>query len=72
MATGDPLSRLGRYVTKQHQGEAVRAFVPPPLPPIPAVDLARLQILLEQANQSIGRLETTGRETHRLFVYRRT
>ncbi len=57
MATADQLSRLGRYVTKKYQGEAVRAFVPPPLPPVPAVDLARLQILLEQANQAIGRLD---------------
>jgi Fic family protein len=57
VATADQLSRLGRYVTKKYQGEAVRAFVPPPLPPVPAVDLARLQILLEQANQAIGRLD---------------
>jgi Fic family protein len=57
VATADQLSRLGRYVTKQYQGEGVRAFVPPPLPPKPAVDLARLQILLEQANQAIGRLD---------------
>ena len=57
MATADQLSRLGRYVTKKYQGELVRAFVPPPLPPVPAVDLARLQILLEQANQAIGRLD---------------
>jgi Fic family protein len=57
VATADQLSRLGRYVTKKYQGELVRAFVPPPLPPVPAVDLARLQILLEQANQAIGRLD---------------
>lgn len=57
MATAEETSRLGRYVTKQYQGEAVRAFVPPPLPPVPAVDLSRLQILLEQANQAIGRLD---------------
>jgi Fic family protein len=53
----DQTSRLGRYVTKHSQGETVRAFVPPPLPPNPAVDLARFQILLEQANQAIGRLD---------------
>ena len=57
MATADQPSRLGRYITKKYQGEAVRAFVPPPLPPVPVVDLACLQILLEQANQAIGRLD---------------
>jgi Fic family protein len=53
----DHNARLGRYVLKQFQGEAVRAFVPPPLPPVPPADLARFQILLEQANQAIGRLD---------------
>jgi len=53
----DPSAREGRYVLKQFQGETVRAFVPPPLPPDPPIDLARFQILLEQANQAIGRLD---------------
>jgi len=52
-----PSARLGRYVLKQFQGGTVRAFVPPPLPPAPPLDLARFQILLEQANQAIGRLD---------------
>jgi Fic family protein len=55
--SSDPSAREGRYVLKQFQGETVRAFVPPPLPPDPPVDLARFQILLEQANQAIGRLD---------------
>jgi len=38
-------------------GESVRAFVPPPLPPVPAVRLDGIQILLEQANQALGRLD---------------
>src|ERR1019366_6123359 len=37
--------------------ESVRAFVPPPLPPNPPVRLEALQRLLEQANQSLGRLD---------------
>jgi len=57
MTQTDQESRLGKYVVKQYQGEAVHAFIPPPLPPVPAVDLARLQILLEQANQAVGRLD---------------
>jgi len=50
-------ARQGRYILKQFQGETVQAFVPPPLPPAPPVNLARFQILLEQANQAIGRLD---------------
>jgi Fic family protein len=49
--------RLGRYVLKTFEGEEVRAFVPPPLPPDPPVRLDGLQVLLEQANQAIGRLD---------------
>ena len=37
--------------------ETVRAFVPPPLPPVPSVDLTGFQVVLEQANQSLGRLD---------------
>ncbi len=50
-------SRLGRYVLKTFENEKVRAFVPPPLPPDPAVRLDGLQVLLEQANQAVGRLD---------------
>jgi Fic family protein len=50
-------SRLGRYVLKIFEDEKVRAFVPPPLPPDPPVRLDGLQVLLEQANQAVGRLD---------------
>ncbi|MDP2997066.1 MAG: Fic family protein [Bryobacterales bacterium] len=49
--------RLGRYIVKAYGEESVRAFVPPPLPPNPPVRLEALQRLLEQANQSLGRLD---------------
>ena len=49
--------RLGRYIVKAYGEESVRAFVPPPLPPNPPVCLEALQRLLEQANQSLGRLD---------------
>src|SRR5471030_647654 len=49
--------RLGRYVTTLWGGEQVRAFVPPPLPPIPAVRLESIQLVLEQANHALGRLD---------------
>ncbi|MBM3745712.1 MAG: Fic family protein [Acidobacteria bacterium] len=50
-------SRLGTYVVTTVGGEQVRAFVPPPLPPKPAIRLDGLQSLLEQANQALGRLD---------------
>jgi len=37
-------------------GEKVRAFMPPPLPPIPAVELSGLHQQLDRANQGLGRL----------------
>src|SRR5438105_3503634 len=49
--------RLGRYVVSVFGGEPVRAFVPPPLPPVPTVRLDSLQVLLEQANRALGRLD---------------
>lgn len=49
--------RLGAYVTSTEGGETVRAFVPSPLPPNPDVQLDSLQVLLEQANQAVGRLD---------------
>jgi Fic family protein len=49
-------SRLGRYVTTTVAGEPVRAFVPPPLPPVD-LDLSGLQLRLERANQALGRLD---------------
>jgi Fic family protein len=49
--------RLGGYVTSAVGGEAVRAYVPAPLPPDPPVRLDGLQVLIEQANQSLGRLD---------------
>ncbi len=65
------MSRLGRHVTTAVGGERVRAFVPPTLPPSPPIDLGRLQILLDRANQAIGRLDGTGLilPDPELFIY---
>jgi len=49
--------RIGTYIVNASGGEQVRAFVPTPLPPDPPLDLGRLQTLLEQANQALGRLD---------------
>jgi Fic family protein len=56
-AAKDKNPRLGRYIVKTYGEESVRAFVPPPLPPNPPVRLESVQRLLEQANQSLGRLD---------------
>lgn len=50
-------TRLGRYVTIAAGGERVRAFVPPPLPPVPPIRMAGLLTLLEEANRAVGRLD---------------
>lgn len=50
-------SRLGRFVVTNYGDEQVRAYVPPPLPPTPAVDLSGLLPLIEQANRALGRLD---------------
>jgi Fic family protein len=49
--------RVGSYITHNMGGEVVRAYLPPPLPPNPAVRFDEFQLLLEQANQSLGRLD---------------
>jgi Fic family protein len=56
-AAEDHGPRLGRYIVKAYGEESVNAFVPPPLPPNPPVRLDEIQLLLEQANQSLGRLD---------------
>ncbi len=54
MSPGRP---SGRFVNSSTSGETVRSFVPDPLPPVPAVDLAPLFPLLDRANQALGRLD---------------
>ena len=64
-------SRLGTYVSATTAGETVRAFLPPPLPPDPPVDLGGLYQQLDRANQALGRLDglTTLLPDARLFLY---
>ena len=51
--------------------EQVRAFVPPVLPPNPRVRLDHLQVLLEKANQAVGRLDglASALPDFSLFIY---
>ena len=48
----------GRYETTIVGDETVRAFVPAPLPPMPALDLIALQAPLEKALLALGRLDS--------------
>jgi Fic family protein len=50
-------SRLGRFVKTSVGGEEVRAFIPPPLPPEPALELGALLPLLGRADRALGRLD---------------
>jgi Fic family protein len=52
-----PLSRFGRFVVSTYGDEQVRAYVPPPLPPTPPVDVGGLLPLIEHANRALGRLD---------------
>jgi len=64
--------RLGTYVTTSAGGETVRAFVPPPLPPNPPLDIGPdLHDLLEKANRGLGRLDGIARlfPDPALFLY---
>jgi len=69
--SNDKNSRLGTYVSTTTAGGTVRAFLPPPLPPEPGVDLTGLFQQLDRANQALGRLDglTTLLPDTRLFLY---
>ena len=72
MATTPPNnSRQGRFVETPVAGENVRAFVPPPLPPEPAIDVLRLLGRLSEAERALGRLDgiTMLLPRQELFLY---
>jgi Fic family protein len=62
----------GRYETTSVAGETVRAFIPNPLPPDPPLVLqGPIQLLLEQALLSLGRLDSVSTllPDRSLFLY---
>lgn len=63
--------RLGRRVESSLGGETVRAFVPPPLPPEPPVDVLPLLGRLSAAERALGRLDgiTVLLPRQELFLY---
>ncbi|MDW9627967.1 Fic family protein [Sinorhizobium meliloti] len=50
-------SRLGRFVETAVGGERVKAFVPPPLPPTPPIEITGLLTRLSAAERALGRLD---------------
>lgn len=63
--------RLGRFIETSAAGEKVRAFVPPPLPPEPAIDVLALLEKLSLADRALGRLDgiTMLLPRQELFLY---
>jgi Fic family protein len=58
MGPDSTTGRLGTYDLTAVGGEQVKAFIPPPLPPIPPLDLRKLFMLFEEASTSLGRLDS--------------
>lgn len=63
--------RLSRFIETSAAGEKVRAFVPPPLPPEPAIDVLALLEKLSLAERALGRLDgiTMLLPRQELFLY---
>jgi Fic family protein len=71
MVDPEPNLRLGRFVETPVAGEVVRAFVPPPLPPAPPIDVLGLLNRLSLAERALGRLDgiTMLLPRQELFLY---
>lgn len=71
MVDPEPNLRLGRFVETPVAGEVVRAFVPPPLPPAPPIDVLSLLDRLSLAERALGRLDgiTMLLPRQELFLY---
>ncbi len=64
-------SRLGRMVVVSTVGEKAKAFVPPPLPPTPPVEISGIYKQLDGANHALGQLDgvTSILPDTKLFLY---
>ena len=71
MSDSQSKNRLGRFVETVAVSETVRAFVPPPLPPEPAIDVLSLLERLSLAERALGRLDgiTMLLPRQELFLY---
>lgn len=63
--------RVGIYVEQKIAGEAYKAYIPPPLPPDPPLDLALLYPTLEKATAALAELNSLTKSIPNpaLFVY---
>jgi Fic family protein len=68
---GPRSKRLGTYIKSSVASESYRAFVPPPLPPEPPIDLMLLAGLLAKASKAVGRLDVVAEilPDSSLFLY---
>jgi len=64
-------SGTDNFTTTIVGGEEVRIYLPPPLPPEPKLNLEKLYVLMEDANQALGRLDgiTSILPDPQLFIY---
>ncbi|RYF56561.1 MAG: Fic family protein, partial [Comamonadaceae bacterium] len=71
MSEPPPNLRLGRFIETPVAGEMVRAFIPPPLPPEPSIDVLALLERLSLAERALGRLDgiTMLLPRQELFLY---
>lgn len=63
--------RNGKFITQKTSGESFKAFVPPPLPPDPPVDLHKLYPRLEKATKALAELNSVTEiiPNKALFIY---
>ena len=54
----DKISRIGRYITSSlAPGEPYKSYIPVDLPFEPAIDMTDISLILEKANNALGRYE---------------
>ena len=50
--------KVENYITQKVAGGSYKAYVPPPLPPDPPVDLAKIYPCLEKATLALAELDS--------------
>lgn len=62
---------IGKYITQQVAGESYKAYVPPTLPPKPALDLTGIYPHLEKATHALAQLNSITKSIPNisLFIY---